>query len=375
MKSAVLFSLLSALVASAAPAPGVQAAAGAAIANEVVSAPPEAFTAPVGAPGGPMPGAPQSAANQGDVLTVTAKPRLGLTSTQFNSLLGDLLQPWFTYGPVTQLSNEEVQTWRPLAELCAASYCPLDRVNAFTCGPACNDISGRKTKILGTGGDNQSNPQWIVADDGERLIVTLEGTNGFSVLSWLNDIDFAPLSPQDADFPNNGGAKVHRGFYSTFLRQINDIEAVLAPHLGERSKIIVTGHSQGAALGELATTWLTLKHRDHEVTGKVFAKPRVGDRAWANFVDSVVQGKFHYMQNNADIVGMVPPIEWGFRHPSGEVWIHNGQTYDCAGQENAKCLDSQRVIGWVPNVVIPTNEIATHLGPYVGVHMGLCGAY
>lgn len=337
MKAAALFTLLSALGASAAPA--------AATGSKAFSSLGEAATHFLGNP---------------SVLT---------------GMLSDLAKPWYTDGAVRKMSSEELQEWRPLAELVAASYCPLDKVSAMTCGPACDDISRRNVTILGTGGDNQSNPQWLVADDGERLIVVLEGTNAFSVLSWLNDFDFVPLTPGSAHFPDNNGAKLHRGMYSTFLRQIYEIEAVMQPHLDKRKKITVTGHSQGAALGEVATTYLSLQHKDHEVTGRVFAKPRIGDRRWADYVDTVNQGRFQYMQNNADIVGMIMPIEWAFRHPSGEVWIHGPDTFQCDGQENRKCLDSQKAVGWVPNLVIPTNELQAHIGPYLGVQMGLCGVY
>lgn len=392
MKTATLFTVLCALGVSAAPASSSASASAAAssaavtaavsqkVAAEVVSAPPAAFTAATGAPGGPMPGAPKAAAggkagSPVETIKVTAEHLLGLNKNLFDGLLRDLLKPWFTDGKKEPMGDEEVQGWRPLAELVAASYCPITKVEDLTCGPACDDIAPRNMTWIDGGGDNQSNPQWFVVDDGARLILALEGTNFASVLSWANDVDFVPLPPQDAHFPDNNGAKIHRGFYSTFGRMIADIEAAFAPHLEARKQIVVTGHSQGAALGEIVTTYLIQKYPDHDVTGRVFAKPRVGDRAWANYVDSVCKGRFQFMQNNADIVGLLPPIEWAFRHPSGEVWIDGDDYFQCEGQENKNCIDSQRAIGWIPNVIIPTNELQAHIGPYIGVRMGLCGIY
>lgn len=312
--------------------------------------------------------------NPAEIIQVTASHLLGLTPGLFEGLLRDLLKPWFSDGEKEPLSEEAKQDWRPLAELVAASYCPLDKVKALSCGPACDDIRGRNVTWIGGGGDNQSNPQWYIVDDGARLILSLQGTNFASLLSWANDIDLLPFPPQAAHFPAVKG-KVHRGFYSAFTRQVADIDAALQPHLATRKEIVVTGHSQGAALGELHTTYLIQKYPQHHVTGQVFAKPRVGDRAWADYVDSVTKGRFEFMQNNADIVGLVPPIEWGFRHPSGEVWIDGETYYTCPGQENENCLDSQRVLGWIPNVVIPIGELQAHIGPYVGVQMGICGVY
>lgn len=256
-------------------------------------------------------------------------------------------------------------------------------MQAGTCGKACDYIKSTGARYVAGGGDNQSNPQWFLLDDGSaQLTLVLEGTNGFSALSWATDLDFLPLAPQDAQFPgaSDNKAMVHKGFYSNFLRQIADIEAAMAPLLPQRSRIVVTGHSMGAALGELATTYLIQRYPEHSVEGRVFAKPRVGDREWAAYVDKVTQGRFHYMQNGADVVAQLAPIELAFRHPSGEVWIEPGlfgqKTYwECDGQENIKCSDSQKAGGWVPLVVVPTNEVVAHLGPYVGVNMGLCGAY
>lgn len=310
-----------------------------------------------------------------EVVRVTASHLFGLTPGLFDGILSDLLKPWFTDGKKEKLSDEEVQEWRPLAELVAASYCPLDRVHDLTCGPACDDIKTRNVTWVGGGGDNQSNPQWFIVDDGHRLILSLQGTNFASILSWANDIDLFPLVPQEAHFPETNGAKIHRGFYSAFTRQIDDIEAALAPHLETRKEIVITGHSQGAALGEIHTTYLIQKYPNHNITGRMFAKPRVGDRTWADYVDSVTEGKFEFMQNNADLVGLLPPIEWAFRHPSGEVWIDGTEYYKCEGQENQNCIDSQRIIGWIPNVVIPIGELQAHIGPYIGVQMGLCGIY
>lgn len=313
--------------------------------------------------------------NPAEVVRVTSSHLLGLSPGLFEGVLRDLLKPWFTDGKKEKMGDEEVQSWRPLAELVAASYCPLDRVHDLTCGPACDDIQTRNVTWVGGGGDNQSNPQWFIVDDGSRLILSLQGTNFASILSWANDIDFIPLTPQESHFPDANGAKIHRGFYSAFTRQIGDIEAVLAPHLERRKEIVVTGHSQGAALGEIHTTYLIQKYPEHQITGRVFAKPRVGDRTWADYVDSITRGRLEFMQNNADLVGLLPPIEWAFRHPSGEVWIDGTEYFKCEGQENQNCIDSQRAIGWIPNVVIPINELQAHIGPYIGVQMGLCGIY
>lgn len=137
MKAAALFAALSALASvSAAPATAsaaaseaaVTAAASAAVAKQVVKAPEAAFDTKDGAPagpGGPLPGAPAAAQAEvkaqsaGDVIRVTADHLFGLNKGLFDGLLRDLAKPWFTNGKKEAMGDEEVQTWRPLAEMVA----------------------------------------------------------------------------------------------------------------------------------------------------------------------------------------------------------------------------------------------------------------
>ncbi|KAJ7725772.1 hypothetical protein B0H16DRAFT_1781568 [Mycena metata] len=93
-------------------------------------------------------------------------------------------------------------------------------------------------------------------------------------------------------------------------------------------------------------------------------RPRVGNPAFANWVDSMFGANNTFVVSRDDPVPHVPLLAQGFQHASGEVWIKdNTTTLACDGQENPNCSDS---IG----VLDATTGISDHLGPYFGVNMG-----
>jgi Lipase (class 3) len=137
--------------------------------------------------------------------------------------------------------------------------------------------------------------------------------------------------------------------------------------------VIVTGHSQGAALGLLDTIFLA-KHLDPSIKIKsvVFGLPRTGNKEWADFVDKTMQERkidFQFFINDADPVPKVPPVELGFRHATGEVFQRNNtnpdgsiETLHCPGQENQNCSAS---------ISLLDSNVSFHSGPYAGVKLGL----
>lgn len=94
--------------------------------------------------------------------------------------------------------------------------------------------------------------------------------------------------------------------------------------------------------------------------------PRTGNKEWANFVDATVKSRpgstFQFMINGGDPVPKVPPVEIGYRHPSGEIFINpGGEVVRCPGQENENCSTGISVI---------KADFGAHKGPYAGVTVG-----
>ncbi len=88
----------------------------------------------------------------------------------------------------------------------------------------------------------------------------------------------------------------------------------------------------GAAVGLLDALFLRLNiPSDVAVRFVGYALPRVGNQAFADFVDgSGVQVEF--INNKRDLVPILPGRFLGYRHPSGEIHIQDSSTWvSCRG--------------------------------------------
>jgi predicted lipase len=94
------------------------------------------------------------------------------------------------------------------------------------------------------------------------------------------------------------------------------------------------GHSLGAALALLDGVFLS-KQLDSSVRVMVvgYGMPRVGNQAFADFVDGELSGNVTHVNNQEDPVPTVPGRFLGYRHASGEIHIQDSGAWDsCPGK-------------------------------------------
>jgi len=106
------------------------------------------------------------------------------------------------------------------------------------------------------------------------------------------------------------------------------------------SSVTVVGHSLGAALALLDGTFLKLQ-LDPTVSVRVvgYGMPRVGNQAFANFIDSLLAGNVTHVNNQEDPVPILPGRFLGFHHASGEIHIQDSGAWDnCPGESLCSCL-------------------------------------
>jgi len=225
---------------------------------------------------------------------------------------------------------------------------------------------------VAAGGDGSDVQFWFVgfSPSLNTVIVAHQGTDPSKIFADLTDINFAlePLNP--SLFPGlPSGIEAHNGFASEHAKTADAILSAVQHTLNAQgvSSVTVVGHSLGAALSLLDGVFFSLQ-LDPSVSVRVvgYGMPRVGNQAFANFVDSRLAGKVTHVNNQEDPVPTLPGRFLGFHHPSGEIHIQDSNAWDnCPGQDNPSNLC---IVGDVPNIF--ESNIGNHDGPYAGITMG-----
>ena len=158
--------------------------------------------------------------------------------------------------------------------------------------------------------DTQSTPTSFAAivECEDVIIVAFQGTitefglDGVfrldSLVDWIQNFKVKQVAKAKSGMPG----KVHFGFLKQ-LELIYDQVVANLKILGSKKPIIVTGHSQGGAIANLATK--RLLDDDFKIqTTYTFAAPRAGDATFAKSISSRV----HRVEFGHDIVPHVPPM-------------------------------------------------------------------
>jgi predicted lipase len=173
------------------------------------------------------------------------------------------------------------------------------------------------------------------------------------------------LGPLDSTlFPGlSSSILVHQGFANEQAKTAQTILAAVLTLLSQHSasSVVVTGHSLGAALALLDLVYLPLHvPAGTRVKAITYGMPRVGNAAFANYVDATLNGDLTHINNREDPIPIVPGRLLGYVHPSGEVHIQDsGSWFACAGQDNPSKLC---IVGDVPTLFQANRS--DHDGPY-----------
>ncbi|EJF65550.1 alpha/beta-hydrolase [Dichomitus squalens LYAD-421 SS1] len=278
-----------------------------------------------------------------------------------------------TDGTPSAVSQDDITTdlQRP-AQFSRAAYCSTASVQKWSCGAACDAIPN--VKVLAAGGDNGATPDFFIAEDPDQqqVVVAHQGTDPHEILSIANDVEFAQVDANATLFPQaSSDVQVHSGFQDTQGRTADLVLSTVQSSLASNGfkKVLVTGHSLGAAVASLDAVMLRMALPDDvEVDSVVFGLPRVGNSAWADLVNSLIPS-FAHITNQDDPVPNVPPHFLDFEHPGGELHItavdnSTGQAtmVNCPGSENQECAAGNSLLD---------TSIPNHLGPYYnGISFG-----
>jgi hypothetical protein len=137
-------------------------------------------------------------------------------------------------------------------------------------------------------------------------IAVVRGTNPINTTEWLED-GLAAL----VDCPTGVG-RVHAGLWLLYKSMqydnfVGTVAAGIAHALLDDSSVTVIGHSLGAAVGTYLMTDIAFLFGSNTVRGILFASPKPGDSAYAQYVDQKVGHDYYTVFDySRDLVPRLP---------------------------------------------------------------------
>jgi len=149
----------------------------------------------------------------------------------------------------------------------------------------------------------------------KTIYVSIRGTS--SILNWLDDLEVKLV---DYTTWPKCECNVHYGFYRSVeavknktLNTINILKKRFPTY-----SVIMTGHSYGSSTVQLLA--MELENNGINVEIYNYGQPRVGDKKYAEFVNTIIPNYWRFTHNK-DIVPHVPPIAgFGYLHSCREVF-------------------------------------------------------
>lgn len=140
------------------------------------------------------------------------------------------------------------------------------------------------------------------------------------------------------------GCLVHTGFLASWAevksRVLTAVDAAKAAN--PTYKVVVTGHSLGAAVATLAVAYI--RKAGHAADLYTYGSPRVGNSVFVQFVTNQAGAEYRITHTD-DPVPRLPPIITNYRHVSPEYWFNEGadgvvstdEFSYCPGYANVQC--------------------------------------
>lgn len=245
------------------------------------------------------------------------------------------------------------------------SYCSSDCIDTSSCrwSPPKDDNALESFTVVD---DADSKTAALVgyAADEDMIVVAFRGTH--NLRNWLLDLDFDHCVPKFAtkiiesrkSAASSAAPTVHCGFLAgyTILREgvIDAIQDLLSRHA--RASLLVTGHSLGGAMANLAAVELSQLanpalaslfkgHRRSSVLAPsvtrlyTFGAPRTGDDTFAEFAHEHKGLAASYrIVNSKDPVPHLPFTSWSYHHIGSEVWYTDSAPQSATTNRGTKGL-------------------------------------
>lgn len=173
--------------------------------------------------------------------------------------------------------------------------------------------------------------------DANLFVVAFRGTEPDDPSDLFTDADFRQVSWAFEKNPPMG--KVHKGFADALLygdngnNILNKVVGRLGTSMPEK-RVLLTGHSLGAALATLAASWMP------DASLYTFGSPRVGDNDFAEYMNRVKHARY---VDCCDLVTRVPPDKFmGYKHTGALHYITQGGEVKLLQNDDDPIIESDR---------------------------------
>jgi predicted lipase len=230
---------------------------------------------------------------------------------------------WNEFGPNVKFTSKLSSDFAPLMQYSVAAYCPsTTRDRVWTCGARCEGDTAGTVLDLSVQDEFLQGAGFVgYQERTKRIIASFRGTS--TPQSVIADLD---LWKVQADFEYRGlfkrapdGAKLHRGFQNTYARIRARTQESLK-RMAQRFpdyEIVFTGHSLGGSVASIAAVDFHEQNpgNGHRISLYTFGQPRTGNRAWADYIQSLpFASRYYRIVREEDPVPHVPLLSMGYVH-------------------------------------------------------------
>ncbi|KAL1996643.1 hypothetical protein VTN49DRAFT_7508 [Thermomyces lanuginosus] len=160
----------------------------------------------------------------------------------------------------------------------------------------------------------------LLALDNTNKLIVLSFRGSRSVENWIANLaaDLTEISDICS------GCEGHVGFVTSWRSVADTIREQVQNAVNEHPdyRVVFTGHSLGGALATIAAA--ALRGNGYNIDVFSYGAPRVGNRAFAEFLTAQTGGTLYRITHTNDIVPRLPPRDWGYSHSSPEYWVTSG---------------------------------------------------
>ena len=241
-------------------------------------------------------------------------------------------------GQLKPTSNFDPLPIETVALLGGSAYCEqIFESQAYICGAPCSGLANNTALITTVESQRyQTKGLLIYSKPLNTIFVSFRGTENLKQLEQFLKIRLAEPDWNANNLVAKIGiniteAKIHTGYEEIYLSVREKVQAHLVQAVTDNpnANIVFVGHSLGGALVTMAAVdyevFIGLKSH---ISIYTFGTPRLGNKFWANFVDSLSFSNRNYrIVRRGDVVAEVPTQILGYEHSGQPFYFDsNGST-------------------------------------------------